>query len=55
MMTYDELIARFGSQQKLAAEIGVTQAAISYWKIRGVPKLRWLQIEKILEQRKGKQ
>ena len=48
MMTYDQLIEHFGTQKALAAEVGVTQAAISYWKVRGVPPLRWLQIEQII-------
>lgn len=44
-MTKDDAIKHFGTQQALAAAIGVTQGTISGWK--AVPPWRQLQIEAV--------
>ncbi|MEI8614921.1 Cro/CI family transcriptional regulator [Shewanella sp. PP-He15 brown] len=41
-------IDHFGSQAKLAAAIGVSQAAISKWPV-DVPELRAYQIERLTD------
>jgi hypothetical protein len=46
-MTYDQLIAFYGSQQKAADAIGVWQSAISPWKKSGIPYGRQLEYEKL--------
>jgi DNA-binding transcriptional regulator YdaS (Cro superfamily) len=43
-MTKDQAIRHFGSQQKLAQAIGMTQGSVSLWKDHP-PPLRQLQIE----------
>lgn len=46
-MTYQELIAYFGSQSKAAKAIGINQSSVSLWKAVGIPALRQLHIEKV--------
>lgn len=42
-MTKDEAIKAFGTQEKLASALGMTQGSVSLWK--AVPPMRQLQIE----------
>lgn len=47
-MTFDKLIAHFGSQVSAASAIGVTQPTLSNWKKRGhIPHLQQLRIEHV--------
>lgn len=43
-MNLDQLIAHFGTQEKAAEAIGVTQGSVSAWR-RGIPVPRQFQIE----------
>lgn len=49
-MTYDEAIQYFGTQTKLGAALGITQATVSAWH-RVVPPRYQYQIEVITEGR----
>jgi DNA-binding transcriptional regulator YdaS (Cro superfamily) len=40
------LIQHFGSQEKLARELGCSHQNIQYWKKKGVPPRRAIEIEK---------
>jgi DNA-binding transcriptional regulator YdaS (Cro superfamily) len=45
-MTFDDLIAHFGSQVAAAKVLGVTQPTLSNWKARGrIPQLQQLRIQ----------
>ena len=45
-MTYDELFDYYGSQKAIAAALGVSQPAVSYWSTRSkVPKFQQLRAE----------
>ncbi len=46
MMTKNDAIQHFGTQQKLAAALGITQPAIAAWK-ETIPLLRQLQLERL--------
>ena len=47
-MNYRQLIKHFGSQQRAADAIGVTQATVSRWNCkRGIPPYKQLIIERI--------
>jgi hypothetical protein len=39
-MTYNQVIAKFGTQVKLAAALGITQGTVSPWRKAGIPP-RW--------------
>jgi DNA-binding transcriptional regulator YdaS (Cro superfamily) len=46
-MTYDQLIAHFGSQHKAAIRLGLTQPSVAAWrKADKIPPLRQLQYQK---------
>jgi hypothetical protein len=44
-MTYGEVIAHFGSQAQAARALGINQASVSVWRLRGVPLGRQYQLE----------
>ena len=45
-----DLISHFGTQEKTAAALGVTQGTVSAWHSRGeVPILRQMQAERITD------
>ena len=44
-MTYEQLIEHFGSQAAAAKALGVTRAAVLFWRNTGIPKTRQFQIE----------
>jgi len=44
-MTYQELKAHYGSDEKAAAEIGVSHATVRKWKANGIPRLTQLAIQ----------
>ena len=44
-MTYDDLIKHFGTQERIAAALGVEQPSVSLWRKRGIPMLRQMQIQ----------
>lgn len=44
-MTYDELIAFYGTQKGAADAIGVTQPSVAEWKTGGIPLPRQAQYE----------
>lgn len=46
-VTYDELIAYFGSQAAAAKAFGIQQPSVAEWKRRGVPETRQLEAEKL--------
>ena len=46
-MTVDQIVKVFGSTNAASKAMNITPAAISMWRIRGVPKLRKFQIEKL--------
>lgn len=45
-MTYDELIAHYGTQSAVAAALNLKQPSIAEWK-SGIPVLRQVQIERL--------
>ena len=47
MTEINKVIELFKNQSELAGKMGVTKAAISNWKKRGVPLNRALEIEKL--------
>jgi transcriptional repressor of cell division inhibition gene dicB len=49
-MTYDEVMAHFGTQVKLAAALGITQSTVSSWG-RVVPRSYQYQIEVITDRK----
>lgn len=44
-MEFDQLIAYFGTQAKVAEALGMTQGSISAWRKAGIPVPRQYQIE----------
>lgn len=44
-MTYDELIAYYGTQKKAADALGVEQPSVSDWRSKGIPLPRQAQYE----------
>lgn len=50
-MTYDQVIALFGTQQAIAAVLGVSQPTVSDWKAVGFPYIRQIQLERITKGR----
>ena len=49
-MTYEEVMAHFGTQTKLAAALGITQSTVSCWG-RVVPRAYQYQIEVITDRK----
>jgi hypothetical protein len=48
------IIDKLGSNNKIAAKIGVSAAAISYWRENGIPELRLIQLKVLFpEELKG--
>ncbi len=47
-MTFDDLIAHFGSQVAAARKLDVTQPTLSNWKARGrIPALQQVRIQHV--------
>lgn len=46
-MTFDEIVEHFGSQAAMADALGVDRAAVSQWRVAGLPPFRAIQIETI--------
>lgn len=44
-MDLDQVIAHFGTQEKAAAALDMTQGSISAWRKSGIPVPRQFQIE----------
>lgn len=44
-MSFDKLIDHFGSQREMARVLGVSEAAVSQWRVRGVAFRQALRIE----------
>ena len=44
-MTDTEIIAAFGGAASLARELNIKPPAISYWKRKGIPTLRLIQLK----------
>jgi hypothetical protein len=44
-MTDTEIIAAFGGAASLARELKIKPPAISYWKRKGIPALRLIQLK----------
>lgn len=44
-MTYDEVIAHYGSQDAAAKACGIKQPSVAAWKESGIPGPRQFQIE----------
>jgi hypothetical protein len=44
-MTDTEIIAAFGGAANLARTLGIKPPALAYWKRKGIPKLRRIQLE----------
>lgn len=44
-MTYDELIAHYGTQKRAADALGIEQPSVAEWKVKGVPLPRQAQYE----------
>jgi transcriptional repressor of cell division inhibition gene dicB len=42
---FEELINHFGSQREMARVLGVSEAAVSQWRVRGVAFRQALRIE----------
>lgn len=45
-MTYQDVIAHFGSQGAAARALGLKQPSVWAWKVNGIPELRQLDIER---------
>lgn len=48
------LFGKTGNQRKLAAELGISEVAVSKWPDDCIPKLRELEVKEILRIRKEK-
>lgn len=46
-MKLSEAVELFGSQTNLAIRLGVTRAAVSVWKKRGIPRFQQWRLEEI--------
>ena len=46
-MTYEQLIAHFGSQAEAARVIGIKPPSVCEWQKNGIPELRQIQIERL--------
>jgi DNA-binding transcriptional regulator YdaS (Cro superfamily) len=44
-MTHNDIIRHFGTQAAAARKLGVTRAAVSIWKKRGIPAGRQILIQ----------
>lgn len=44
-MDLDQVVAHFGTQEKAAAALGMTQGSVSAWRKAGIPVPRQFQIE----------
>ena len=44
-MTHSDLVRLYGSGSDAAAALGVTRAAVSVWKRRGIPIARQFEIQ----------
>ena len=44
-MTYEQLIAHYGTQQAAADAIGIKQPSVAEWKEKGIPIPRQAQYE----------
>lgn len=44
-MTYADLLREYGSFSDVARELGLTRAAVSVWRKRGVPLSRQFELE----------
>lgn len=44
-MTFDEVMARFGTPAATARALGITRAAVCQWREKRIPLLRQMQIE----------
>jgi hypothetical protein len=45
VMTDQELIAKLGGVGEVAKLVGISSPAASYWKRKGIPKLRLMQLK----------
>lgn len=48
-MRLNDAVSYFGTQQKLANALGISQGSISSWKPDQIPMARALQIERLTE------
>jgi hypothetical protein len=46
-MNFDQVISHFGTQQKTANALGLSQSSIAEWKKNGIPEGRQFQIQVI--------
>lgn len=46
-MSFDQAVAYYGSQSKLAEALGISKAAVSKWTTAAIPMLRQYQLEKM--------
>jgi len=44
-MTYTELKTYYGTDERAAAEVGVSHATVRKWKANGIPRLTQLAIQ----------
>lgn len=40
----DDILDRLGGEQQVASFMGCGQSAVSNWKVRGIPKARWVDL-----------
>ena len=44
-MNYEDLIKKWGTAANLARKLGISRAAVSQWKTKGIPELRVYQLK----------
>lgn len=50
-MTFNQVVAHFGSQVAAARALKITKGALQFWRRDGVPPLRQLQLEELTKGR----
>lgn len=48
-MNFDQIISHFGTQQRAADALGLSQSSVAEWKKNGIPEGRQFQIQVITE------
>jgi DNA-binding transcriptional regulator YdaS (Cro superfamily) len=48
-MTFNQIVKHFGTAAEAARKLGISRAAVSFWKTHGIPHSKQLHIELVTD------